>query len=115
MASVMPFDNAVIDGTAVPASTFIAGSGEYREEGVDVAVTTADGRIHRERQAVLRRARFRVRGNLAASLESGVGPTVPVSLKLGANAIAAFSGLVTARYLAGKRETRVEIRGDAEG
>ena len=53
MASVLPFNQILVDGVEVAGpEDFVYGSGELTLSGEDSAVTTADGMIHNCRTAL---------------------------------------------------------------
>jgi hypothetical protein len=111
MASILPFDNATLDGTTVAASDFVHGSGQYTEAGQDIQTTTADGKIHHDRQSVTRRASMELYGD-KTSLNSAVGLGVTCVLKRSSSTITTFTGIVSATYNESSKTTRIEIAGD---
>jgi hypothetical protein len=111
MPSLFPFDNAQVGDLALPAGVFLPGSACYTERGRDLATTTADGRIHYDRQAILRAATFALRGP-HPELDSASGAPVTVTLRRGAVALVSFPGVVTAAYQARSHTTTVTIVGD---
>lgn len=46
-SSILPFNEIEINGVTVGDDVFVAGSGEYRINGVQTRVVTADGTIHK--------------------------------------------------------------------
>jgi hypothetical protein len=111
MASVLPFDNVVVNSTAIGTDEFVAGSGSYTEMGSDKAVTTADGRIHNIREAINYSANFEVYGD-KTTLQGAVGLGKTVVLKKTAATIATLTALVTAVYSHSSRTTKFTITGD---
>jgi hypothetical protein len=110
MASLLPFNNAVIGGVTVAAAEFVNGTGKLTETGKDKAVTTADGRIHNIRQYLTAEATFECFGD-KTSLASGLGAGVTCALKNGEAAVRSFDGVVTAVYNDSKKTTAVTVSG----
>jgi len=111
MSSLLPFDHAYLGASHLPPGTFLPGSATYTERGRDLATTTADGRIHHDRLAILRSANFTLRGD-HTSLDTADGPPVIVTLCRGELALVIFPGLVTATYHARSHTTAIAIVGD---
>jgi len=113
MASVLPFDNMTIAGAGhvVAAADFVRGSGHYVSSGNDVAVTTADGRIHNVRQSKTPSASCELYGD-QTDISSPAGLAEAIVLKRDSDTVASFSGIVTAVYNKESRTTRVDIAGD---
>jgi len=107
----LPFNNATIGGTTVSTSDFVHGSGTLTENGQDVATTTADGRIHNDRQAVNIQAEMELYGD-KTTLNSDVGLSEAIVLKQDSDTVKSVNGIVTATYNKQSRTTRVSIQGD---
>lgn len=114
MASILPFDNATINGTPVAASAFVHGSGSLQEKGSDKAVTTSDGRIHNHREAINREASFEAHGDQTSLGGNTRSVGVAIVLKNGVTTVASFNGIVTATYNDSSKTTSFSIAGDPE-
>ena len=111
MASVLPFDNAVLGGVEVGADEFVHGSGSINLKGEDSAVTTADGRIHNDRLAENFEGSCELYGD-RTDLNSPIGAGQAVVFKAGTSEILSGTGIVTAEYSKEKNTTNVSIAGD---
>ena len=111
MASVLPFDNAVIGSQTIPASEFVSGSGSITLKGEDTATTTSDGRIHNDRVAVNSDSSFELYGD-HTDLDSGTGLGDSVVYKNGSTEVFSGTGLVSAEYSKEKHTTSISISGD---
>lgn len=113
MATMLRFDSAKIDGTSVTTAEFVSGSGRITYTGDDVAVTTADGKIHNDRRAKTFSAEFQMYGD-GKAFETPVGLGVPVSFYRGTatTAIATFTAVVQSTYSANDRTSRISITAD---
>ncbi len=111
MPSLLPFDNALIGDHHLPAELVLPGSGTYQERGRDIATTTADGRIHHDRQAVDIRARLELRGD-HTHLDTLPATTDTITLRRGSTVIATFTGLVSASWSDRTRTTILDFAGD---
>lgn len=111
MASVTTFDNLSIDGVAVPAADFVAGSGSFKETGKDIETTTADGKMHHDRQSIKPEAACSLYGN-KESLNSPAGLGQAIVIKRGAVTVKSFTGIISAEYDSASRQTKLTLTGD---
>ncbi len=111
--SVLPFDNAVIGSTPVPAAAFVHGSGTITLKGEDTATTTADNRIHNDRIAENFEASCELYGD-QTSLDSAAGLGGAVVFKSGEDTILSGTGIVSAEYSKEKNTTSISIAGDPD-
>jgi hypothetical protein len=113
MSSILPFDNAVINGTEIETTDFVNGSGSLTEKGSDTSVTTADNRIHNIRKSISRSADFELYGD-QTSLNSAPGLGTSCVLKHGSSEVASFTGIVSASYNSSSLTTSISIAGDSQ-
>jgi hypothetical protein len=112
MPSILPFDNIVVNSVAIPASEFVSGKGTLNMIGNDVAVTTADGRIHNVRQAISSDASCELYGDKTARKTTAPSLSVPIVLKRGTATVASFNGIVAVTYNESSKTSSVSIKGD---
>jgi len=111
MASILPFDNAVLGSTTITTALMVAGSGSASETGSDKSTTTADGRIHYDREKINSSASLEAIGDYTdATTAAGLGVTCTLlddeaEVKTG-------TGLVTAVYNASSKTTSFSITYD---
>jgi len=108
MASVIPFNNATINGVSVTTAEILHGSCNYVKNGQDVATTTADGRIHNDRTVVTKDITFECYGD-KTSLESTVGLGTTVVLKYDSTTVDTVTGIVTASYDSNTKTTQIKV------
>lgn len=112
MASVLAFNKAVIAGVTVTTAEFVNGTGRYVEQGFDVEVTVANGRIMRVRKAIKRNAEFQAYAQREA-LRSAQGLGVTIALYLNSTLVSTFTGAVTiAGYDEDQMVTSIKILGN---
>ena len=86
MSSVLPIDNAIINGVAISPGEFIHDTANYTINGQNIANTTADGKIHNLRQAVSGECSFELFGD-RTELNSIAGLGVECILKSGTTVV----------------------------
>ena len=98
MASYLPIDNATIDGNAIATSAFVHNTGRLTLNGDDVAVTTADGRIHNIRKKVNARFEFQAYGDQTALETAAQSLGVTCVLKRDSTTVKTGTAVASARY-----------------
>lgn len=111
MASVLPFDNAVLGGTTITTALMVAGSGTLTETGSDKQTTTADGRIHYDREKLNTTAALEVYGDYTDAT-TAAGLAVTCTLKDALVTVKTGSALVTAVYNDSSKTTSMNLAFD---
>ena len=114
MACELPFDFVSIGGTPCDTDGFVYGSSSLDETGNDIATTTADNKIHNDRQSLNTAFSFECYGD-QESLTSPAGCSEAIIVKQGGSSgttVASFNGIATAVFNEASNTTAVSIAGD---
>lgn len=98
MATVLPFDNAVVGATTLATSAFVHNTGRVNLTGDDVAVTTSDGRIHNIRNKVNARYELQAYGDQTVVETAAQSLGVTVTLKRDSDTVKTGTAVNSARY-----------------
>ena len=114
MACVLTFDYISVGGRVCDVADFVSGSGTYTAAGTDIAVTTADTKIHNSRQSTLPSASVECWQD-KTSIASPAGCSEIIILKLGGaggTTIATFNGIATSVFNESSDTSSVDVAGD---
>ena len=114
MASNLPFNNLVLEGTTVTVSEFVYGAGTFREQPkLAQRVSTADYGRHQNIRSFDRIAQCVLYGDHSARASSGGIGTSVITLKYDSTTIFSGLGRVSTAYNDNNLTTEIIIRFDS--